>query len=119
MSFRVFLLEDSHDTAETVQAYLRLRGIDTFWSASLYQARGSYDPGLFDVLLVDYELPDGTGIDFLAEIDRDDQHAILWSGLDRSRELAKAGLDGVTHENKARMDEVLGRIVAMRDKAES
>lgn len=112
--FRVFLLEDDLRLAGVVAEFLELRDIEVVHAASLAEARQQYDPGLFDVVLCDYELPDGTGVEFLSEVDLDEAAAILWSGLNRSREAL--GLD-VRCETKDRMPEVLDSLIAMRDEA--
>lgn len=109
---RVLLLEDSSNVSDAVIGFLELRGIEVILARTVAEARAAYDPGLFDVLLVDYELPDGTGLDFLAEADREEAAVILWSGLDRSREVAVAGLDGIEQASKADMPDVLDHVVA-------
>lgn len=95
--FRILLLEDNSEFAASVGGALEARGYrEVFWVSTVAEARALYEVDRFDVLLCDYELPDGTGLDFLAGIRAVDKAvAILWSGLDRSSEIAASGLDGI------------------------
>lgn len=89
----VLLLEDDLGFAASVVGALEARGHQTVWALTVAAARHVYEPDRFDVLLCDYELPDGTGLDFLAGIrGSGGATTILWSGLDRSREVAASGL---------------------------
>lgn len=90
---RVLLIEDDARAAEAMLGAFDLRGIKSVHAATVAQAKAAYLPDSFDVLVVDYELPDGTGLDFLAFIRGSDKAVtVMYSGLDRTRELDAAGM---------------------------
>jgi two-component system, OmpR family, response regulator len=95
---RVLLVEDNFDTADSILRAMHMRGIEAVHARTVAEALAAYEPNLFDVMVVDYELPDGNGLDFLAKIRGSDKAVtVLHSGLDRSKELAASGLE-VTHQ---------------------
>lgn len=90
---RVLLLEDDLSVADSIMRALRLRGIEGVHASTVAGALEAYDVDLFDVIVCDYNLPDGTGLDFLAQVRGSDKATtILCSGLDRSKELAASGM---------------------------
>ena len=91
---RVLMLEDHPDVADSIVRALDLRGHSVVLATTVAEARAAYEVDGFDVILVDYELPDGTGLNFLDTIRGSDRAmTVLWSGLDRSREVTDSGLD--------------------------
>lgn len=90
---RILMLEDDQPLAESITRALTLRGHEVVWVRTVAEARAAYEPDAFDVLLCDYEVPDGDGLAFLSGI-RGSERAktILWSGLHRGRELEASGL---------------------------
>lgn len=71
----------------------RLRGYEVEWAKTVAEAKSLYEPDKYDVMIMDYEVPDGTGLDFLATIRGSDKAVtVLNSGLDRSREIKASGL---------------------------
>lgn len=99
---RVLLLEDNDSLAASIVGALTIHGHTVRRFGTLAEARAAIPPFGFDVLLCDYELPGGTGLDFLREVDHSSflgldramphQTTILWSGVDRTREVEAAGL---------------------------
>ena len=90
---RVLMLEDSDALATAIIVALEEDGHSVMLFRSVRQARHAIPPIGFDVLLCDYELPDGTGLDFLREVGSLDRWTtILWSGLDRLREVSDSGV---------------------------
>lgn len=90
---RILLIEDSAAVAESTIVALSVRGHDVVWAARVDRALLAYRDDTFDVVLSDYELPDGTGLDFFQGVlDRSDGEAggywILWSGIGRHDEAA-------------------------------
>lgn len=90
---RVLFLEDNQQMADSVIRALEGRGHEVVWAGTVAQARNKYRVDEFDVMLIDYELPDGTGLDFLFGIGGSDKAVtILWSGLGREKELRESGM---------------------------
>lgn len=93
---KILLLEDNFDVGESMVRALELRGWEIVWRedvASAVQVYGTRGSSYFDVIISDWELPDGTGADFLGQIQGSDRaYTIVFSGLDRTRELDAAGL---------------------------
>jgi PAS domain S-box-containing protein len=64
--YSVLLVEDNFDQALMVQDFLRLEGrYDVEWARDIKQTWSLLSRKTFDVILMDYRLPDGNGIDFL------------------------------------------------------
>lgn len=113
---RVLLVDDDPGVADSVAHAFRLHGFDVDVAASVTAAEIDYqDRGVdwYDVMIVDWQLGDGTGIDFLAGISSSDKaRTVLWSGLDRSAEVAASGMhvDLVTVKDASleMLDVVLG-----------
>jgi two-component system OmpR family response regulator len=61
---RLLLLEDDLLLGEGLRDYLRAEGHVVDWCRRLDEARGLQDEP-FDALLIDWQLPDGSGIDWL------------------------------------------------------
>jgi PAS domain S-box-containing protein len=71
----VLLVEDNFDQALMVQDFLRLDGkylVD--WSRDIQQTWDAVKSKVYDLILMDYRLPDGNGIDFLKEYCKDENH---------------------------------------------
>lgn len=89
----VLLLEDDRALTKAMMNALLGRGHAVTLATTVEEARQVYEVDRFDVLLCDYELPDGTGLDFLDRIAGSDKAVtILWSGLGREKELRESGL---------------------------
>lgn len=111
MMTRVLILEDAAAVATSLAIALEARGIDYVLATTVEEARAAYEADGFDVLLCDYELPDGTGLDFLATIRGSDKaKPVLWSALDRSDAVAESGLHVDLVTTKDRLLEVLNYI---------
>lgn len=89
----VLVLEDNHDSGDALCRALDFRGWSFTWARNVQQAKDFYSPDQYDAMVLDFELPDGTGLDFLASIRGSDKAiTILHSGLSRDKELAASGL---------------------------
>jgi DNA-binding NtrC family response regulator len=93
----VLLLEDNDSLAHSIMRTLEVEGHSVTRFRNLREARAAIPPIGFGVLLCDYELPDGTGLDFLGEVqqstgDLTDWTTILCSGLDRSGIVEASGI---------------------------
>jgi CheY-like chemotaxis protein len=95
------LLEDHARVADVMSAALHARDYAVSRARTVGEAKSLWDERghCFDVLLCDYELPDGTGIDFLEHIERNTEllgakpMRILWSGSDRYEHIGTCGLE--------------------------
>lgn len=98
---RVLLIEDNFDTGDSIMRAMQLRSIEAVWAKSVAEALDAYGVDLYDVIVVDYELPDGTGLDFIAKVRGSDKaRVVLHSGLDRSKEIKATGME-VEQVNKS------------------
>ena len=64
---RILVVEDDPGIATMLERGLRLAGHDVVTAGSLTAARSSWERGTFALALVDVMLPDGDGIDLIAE----------------------------------------------------
>ncbi len=87
MSVNVLLVEDDTSLAQYVAVELRGRGRHVTVATSLAAARNVFREAAFEVIVLDRMLPDGDGLDFLANI-RD--------ANDRTPVLVLSALDAVT-----------------------
>jgi CheY-like chemotaxis protein len=96
---RVLILEDSTPVIQSLIPWLEVRGAEYVCAGTVAEALQALTTGPFDFAILDYEVPDGTGLDVLAAIQTlpSKPTTILYSGLDRSAELGKAGLE-VDHQ---------------------
>jgi two-component system response regulator QseB len=62
----LLLIEDDLDLGRALQAALRVEGITSEWQRRAADAPRQLDPALFDGVLLDLTLPDGSGYDLLA-----------------------------------------------------
>lgn len=86
------MLEDNQGVIDSMSRALNMRGHEVTVFTTVQKAISHYLPDLYDAMIIDYELPDGTGLDFLEQCDGEHEITILFSGLDRSRELAAAAI---------------------------
>lgn len=61
---RVLLLEDDRGLAEGLKAYLEADGHAVDWCQRLVEARALHAE-TYDAFLVDWQLPDGSGLDWV------------------------------------------------------
>lgn len=67
MSARVLVVEDDAGVRRVIERGLRLAGHVPAFAGDLASGRALWSDGAFDVVLLDVMLPDGNGIDLLAE----------------------------------------------------
>lgn len=68
-SYRVLIVDDNPDQAEMVQEYLRISGpFEVVLAGGVHQLWECLNAQSFDIILLDYKLPDGNGLDALAEL---------------------------------------------------
>lgn len=66
----ILLVEDDHTLSDGICMVLSTDGITIRQCASLYMAREQVQSGNFDLIILDINLPDGNGLDFLRELRR-------------------------------------------------
>lgn len=62
---RVLLVEDDATIGNAVQDHLRAEGFAVDWSMDLRSARAAFAACLYNVVLLDLRLPDGSGLELL------------------------------------------------------
>lgn len=67
---RILLIEDDPRIAGSLVALFREKGWSVDQADHLAAARALFGPGAFDLLVVDRTLPDGEGLDFVADLRR-------------------------------------------------
>jgi PAS domain S-box-containing protein len=67
---RLLLIEDNADTLRVVAQLLRERGHDVSTATDFRTARELATSAVFDLIISDIELPDGSGLDILREVSR-------------------------------------------------
>lgn len=70
IAMRLLLLEDDPLLGEGLRDFLRTEGHVVDWCCSVAQARAALSGEPFDVWLLDWQLPDGSGRQLLAELRR-------------------------------------------------
>lgn len=81
---RLLLIEDDDILGEGLRDFLRAEGHGVDWCRTLAEAR-AYTGEPFDALLVDWQLPDGSGLDWLRErrARGDNTSALMLTARDR------------------------------------
>ena len=64
---RLLLVEDDPTLGDAVRAFLKARGHAVDWVTTVAAARAAAESP-FDVILLDWRLPDGSGVDWLREL---------------------------------------------------
>ncbi len=114
---RLMLLEDDLILGEGLRDFLQLEGHRVDWAKRLAEV-ATLDPGGYDALLVDWQLPDGSGLAWVKELrDRGDTTPVL---MMTARDLLQdriAGLDTGVDDylvKPFRPEELSARIRAVR-----
>lgn len=98
MSRRILIVEDDAGIGAVLVRGLQLAGYRTSIAPDLASARGAWDADAFDLVLLDVMLPDGDGLDLLAErrAAGDATPAIVLSAREEAELSARAHAAGVT-----------------------
>ena len=65
---KILIIEDEENLGKNIQSALNQEGFKTHWSKSLSEARSELPRFEPDLILLDWMLPDGQGIDLLREV---------------------------------------------------
>lgn len=69
--YRVLIVDDDRAQAEMLGEFLRISGYkDTDWAENINSVWRLLGEQNYDIVLLDYKLPDGTGLDVLAEMQK-------------------------------------------------
>ena len=77
---RTLLVEDDPVSGAALAEHLESQGLRTTLVASLADARTQLADGVFDLVLLDIQLPDGSGAELLAELDGSPTDVVMISG---------------------------------------
>jgi len=90
-SCRILLVEDHADTRNVMSMLLRSFGCDVAVAASVKEATELANGGAFDLLICDFGLPDGTGLDVMRQIhQRQKIKAIAVTGFGQDEDLRRS-----------------------------
>ncbi|HSO27002.1 MAG TPA: response regulator, partial [Anaerolineales bacterium] len=74
-SYRVLVVDDNHEQAAMVREFLRISGsFEVVLAGSVRQLWECLRDQTFDIILLDYKLPDGNGLDALATLNEQPEH---------------------------------------------
>ena len=68
MSYTILIIDDEEHARNNISEYLKTSGYEVFEAGSLKEGRQHINNGDGDVIILDVQLPDGYGLDFLTEI---------------------------------------------------
>ena len=68
MSYTVLIIDDEKNARENISQYLEGKGYETVQSGTLKDAKKYIQQGTGDIIILDVQLPDGYGLDFLKEL---------------------------------------------------
>jgi PAS domain S-box-containing protein len=114
---RILLLEDNKDTLRSLARILGQRGHEVRTAARLAEAMDAAADGVYDLVLSDIELPDGTGLELMRSLGGRPVRGIAMSGYGSEEDIQQslaAGYD--EHLTKPvdiyRLEEAIGRVAA-------
>lgn len=88
MSETVLLVEDNEEIAAINEEAFKMDGFETMKAFTLAQAREILQKKTIDLIVLDIMLPDGSGLDFCAEVRKESQVPILFlTGLDDKEQI--------------------------------
>ncbi|NLD17579.1 MAG: response regulator transcription factor, partial [Tissierellia bacterium] len=74
---KILLIEDDISLNEGICATLSSREIEIFSAFSLEEGRAGFDKNTYDLVILDLNLPDGNGLDFLKEIRKSSEIPVI------------------------------------------
>lgn len=94
----IMLIDDNDITLESVSEALQLHGFQNHMFNDPHRAVAAYNPTLYPIIIVDYNMPGMTGIEVLQEIRKQapDAKVIIYTGLPDAqvrRRIIQSGAD--------------------------
>jgi len=68
MSYTILIIDDEEHARHNISEYLKTSGYEVFEAGTIKEGREFLNKGDGDIVVLDVQLPDGLGIDFLPEI---------------------------------------------------
>ncbi len=68
MSYTILIIDDEEHARHNISEYLKTSGYEVFEAGTLKEGRDFLSKGDGDIIILDVQLPDGYGLDFLTEI---------------------------------------------------
>jgi DNA-binding NtrC family response regulator len=68
MSYTILIIDDEEHARQNISEYLKTCEYEVFEAGTLKEGRKYIDKGDSDIIVLDVQLPDGDGLDFLTEI---------------------------------------------------
>ncbi|MEN3939824.1 response regulator [Prosthecobacter sp. SYSU 5D2] len=97
-TWRILLVEDHQDTRDTLARLLRRRGHEVHTAGSVEEAARLSSEAALDILVTDFGLPDGNGIDVFRNVSQKQAvHAIVLSGFGMKEDAQRALDAGFAH----------------------
>lgn len=113
---RILYVEDQPDTAHALQKLLQRYGHEVDVAQTAADAKKIYAQSVYDLLLIDLELPDGHGGNLLRTLKRmSEAKAIAFSGYCSSNDIAECeddGFDGYLAK-PASLEQILNAIASL------
>ncbi len=95
----ILIVEDEQDAAFLLNSYLTRKGYDVEIANNLKEAYLWFENYFFPIVLLDLNLPDGSGFDFLKWLNKSNKNCkvIINSAFDDEEERERAKQMGVNH----------------------
>jgi two-component system OmpR family response regulator len=118
---RILLLEDDRILGEALRDFMRTDNHVVEWCCRLSEARTAYAHQPYDALVIDWQLPDGSGLDWLVGLRhaRDSTPALIITARDRLPDRL-AGLNSGADDYLVKPfepEELVARLRAVRRRA--
>jgi|GEM_PF-1068246 len=69
-SIKILVIDDDESALDLIEFILSAAGYSIETASSLEEVRAQYDPAEFQLILCDIQLPDGSGMDYLKEVQK-------------------------------------------------
>ncbi len=66
MSYTVLIIDDDKQSRQNVSEYLQLCGYEVFEAGTIKEGKENISRGDGDIIVLDVQLPDGNGLDLMA-----------------------------------------------------
>jgi DNA-binding NtrC family response regulator len=68
LSYTILIIDDEKNARENISQYLETKGYETVQAGTIKESRKYIQEGTSDIIILDVQLPDGYGLDFLNEL---------------------------------------------------